>query len=346
MNQPDPSPENNGTPLTDTPLPGAEALDAYSHAVMRVAEKVSPAVVKIEVKKPAVNRPRFWKSGPWPEAGGSGSGVIFTPDGYLLTNQHVVDGARKIRVVMNDGSRHDAHKIGEDRHSDLAVLKLNAKLSAGTYPSAELGDSNALRVGQAVIAVGNPYGFECTVTAGVVSALGRTLRSKSGRPIENIIQTDAALNPGNSGGPLVDTHGRVVGINTAIIWFAQGICFAIPSDTAKRTATSLITKGYVRRGWIGIGGSRAKLEEALRRRLGIAQEFALVVKSVMDGGPADKAGIREGDRIVSIGPRKVESPDGIIAYLDESSVNAPATIRLIRSEALTELTVEPVELKD
>lgn len=316
-------------------------LDAYSRAVVDVAARVSPAVVKVGVKVPfRVGRRRYRL--PVPERAGAGSGVFFTPDGYLLTNQHVVDGASKIRVHMQGDEVLEGTVIGEDRHTDLAVVKVDGK----DLPTAELGDSSALQVGQLVIAIGNPHGFESTVTAGVVSALGRSLRTRSGRPIENVIQTDAALNPGNSGGPLVDSHGKIVGINTAIIFFAQGLCFAIPSNTASWVAAELMQKGRVRRGYMGVSGGSAPLSSRIRTRLDLQQRRGFRVQDAVAGGPAARAGLREGDYIVRVAGKTIKGPDQLFPLLTGESIGHSLDVELLREGKLLTKSVIPDEARE
>src|SRR5688572_9914840 len=256
-------------------------LDAYSEAVIDAAGRASPSVVNVEVRR-----------GETPA--GSGSGFVFTPDGFILTNSHVVHGATDIRVGFPDGRRFLADRIGEDPATDLAVLRI----SASDLVSTTFGKSSGLRVGQLVIAIGNPFGFQCTVTSGVVSALGRSLRSESGRLIDNVIQTDAALNPGNSGGPLVTFRGDVVGVNTAIISSAQGICFAVGSDTANYVAGRLIRDGRIRRGYIGVAGQNVPLNRRMVRGHSLGAASGIFVVSIEPNSPAQRAGVHDGDILV------------------------------------------------
>src|SRR5207248_1535014 len=252
-------------------------LDAYSNAVVHVAEEVGPSVVNIEVRKRDGQRQ------------GSGSGFIFTPDGFVLTNSHVVHGAEKIEVTLSDGRCPDAQLIGDDPDTDLAVLRIYAP----QLRPVRLGESKNIRVGQLAIAIGNPYGFQSTVTAGVVSALGRSFRAKTGRLIDDILQTDAALNPGNSGGPLVNSRGEVIGVNTAVILPAQGLCFAIAIDTVKHVAGYLIKEGRIRRSYIGVGGQNVPVHRRLVRHYQLGVATGVLVISVSTGSPAERAGLRE-----------------------------------------------------
>lgn len=266
---------------------------------------------------------------------GSGSGVILTPDGYILTNAHVVAGAHRLEVHLADGRTVGARSVGEDPATDLAVIRAEAS----GLPTASLGNSDRLRVGQLVIAIGNPLGFEATVTAGVVSALGRSLRSESGRLIENVIQTDAALNPGNSGGPLVDSHGRVVGVNTAIIAGAQGLCFAIPSNTASWVAGQLITTGRVRRVYLGVTGQTVPLPRAQVLALRLPADTAVRVREVASGSPAAAAGIHPGDLLVSVAGQPARAVDDIHRILATVPVGAEIPVVVLRGTRLEELTV-------
>jgi S1-C subfamily serine protease len=275
----------------DTPNQGL--LDAYSAAVVGAVERVGPSVAHLEVSLAGSPRQRQAR-----QAKGSGSGFVFTPDGFLLTNSHVVEGARNVRASFADGSSYPAEIVGLDPDTDLAVVRVDAP----TLIPAQLGDSTRLRAGQVVIAIGNPLGFASTVTSGVVSGLGRTMRSKNGRLIDSVIQTDAALNPGNSGGPLVDSHGDVVGVNTAIIVGAQGISFAVPVNTAHFVITQLIRDGRVRRGWIGVSGQTIQLS---RRRVQVSHlstAGAVLVTEVAPRSPAERAGLRQRDISRSAAP--------------------------------------------
>lgn len=306
-------------------------LDAYSQAVVRVAETVSPSVVKIEVRKSSQGRNRA--------EGGSGSGFIISPDGLVLTNSHVVHGADRIGVVLNDGRRPDAHLIGEDPDTDLAVLRIYApNLSA-----VKLGHSKDLRVGQLAIAIGNPYGFDCTVTAGVVSAKGRSFRAESGRLMDNIIQTDAALNPGNSGGPLVNSRGEIIGVNTAVILPAQGLCFAIGIDTAKDVTGWLVKDGRVRRSYIGVGGQDVKLLRRVVRFYNLPVENGLLVISVEPKSPAAAAGLREGDIIIGFNDQLIPGVDALHRQLRENTIATQARLTVIRHSEKLQLTIVPAE---
>src|SRR3989475_2426111 len=308
-------------------LPGHDdhLLDAYSRAVIAAAEKVSSAVVYIDVLHRLKGRraadPRFPR-----EVQGSGSGFIFTPDGFILTNSHVVHGANHIDVVLSDGRRVIADLVGDDPDTDLAVVRVDAP----NVTAATLGDSHGVRVGQLVIAIGTPYGFQCTVTAGVVSALGRALRSPSGRLIDSVIQTDAALNPGNSGGPLVTSGGDVIGVNTAVILPAQGICFAIGINTAKFVAGRLIKDGKIRRGWIGVGGQDVPLPRRVVRFHDLPVESGILVASIEPRSPAQRAGLLEGDVIVGFAGQPVGGIDALHRLLAEEQVGAAAPLTIMR----------------
>jgi S1-C subfamily serine protease len=317
------------------PLDDHALLDAYSQAVVSAADKVSPAVVNVEVHH-RVQTPQ----GPR-EARGGGSGFVFTPDGFILTNSHVVHGAERIDVALVDGCRYPATLIGDDPASDLAVVRVNAPDVA----TVELGDSAQVRVGQLVIAIGNPLGFESSVTAGVVSALGRSLRSSSGRLIDDIIQTDAALNPGNSGGPLVTADGRVVGVNTAAIRPAQGICFAIGINTAKFVAGRLIRDGRIRRSYIGVVGQTISLPRKLVRFHGLEQERGILVLSVEPASPAAEAGVRERDIIVSFDGQRVAGIDDLQRLLTDVRIGALARLTMLRGAEKLEISVTPLETR-
>ena len=314
-----------------------ELLDSYSRAVIAAAEKVSPSVVHIVVGGDGRSGDR--PNGPNGSPRGSGSGFLFTPDGFILTNSHVVHGATHLQVALSDGREFQAQPIGDDPDTDLAVIRIHA---AGLVP-ASLGDSQSVRVGQLAIAIGNPYGFECSVTAGVVSALGRSLRSRSGRLIDNIIQTDAALNPGNSGGPLVTSHGDVIGVNTAVILPAQGLCFAIASSTARFVAGRLIRDGRIRRGYLGLGGQNVPLARRLVRFHNLTVDTGILVISVERGSPAEKAGLREGDIIIEFDGHAVGAIDALHRLLTESQVGVPSRLTILRQTRKEALEVVPQE---
>jgi len=301
-------------------------LDAYSEAVVGAVERVSPSVVKIDVE----HRGR--------RGGGAGSGFVFTTDGFAITNSHVVHGASGLAAVLADGRRAPATLVGDDPDTDLAVVRL----SADGVPAATFGESSRVRVGQVAIAIGNPFGFHATVTTGVVSALGRSLRAQSGRLIDDVLQTDASLNPGNSGGPLVNSRGEVIGVNTAMILPAQGICFAIASDLAKFVATSLIRDGRIVRGWIGVAGQNARLRRHLVRRHGLAHESGVLVLSVERGSPAERTGLREGDIIVALGGDAVAGVDDLHKRLTGGAVGVETALVVLRNSEPLALAITPV----
>ena len=319
--------------VPDHRLSDADLLDAYSQAVVGAVERVSPAVVNIEVRGQGTG------AGRRAERGGTGSGFIFTPDGFVLTNSHVVHGGRRIDLTLNDGRRLAADLVGDDPGTDLAVLRAQAP----GLQAAPLGDSQSVRPGQIVIAIGNPYGFQCTVTAGIVSALGRSLRSGTGRLIDNIIQTDAALNPGNSGGPLVTSRGEVIGVNTAMILPAQGICFAIAVNTVKVIAGRLIKDGRIRRAYLGVGGQTAPLHRRLVRHYGLPSGSGVLVVSVEASSPADRAGLREGDVIIEYGGTPTPGIDDLQRLLIDLHVGVRTPITIVRGTERLMLDVEPRE---
>ncbi|OLC72639.1 MAG: serine protease [Gemmatimonadetes bacterium 13_1_40CM_4_69_8] len=324
-----------------------DLLDAYSRAVVDAAERVGPAVVKIEVRQ-AVSRGRRGGGRDGRGAGerpGQGSGFVFTPDGFVLTNSHVVHEATRMEVVIADGRRLAATLVGEDPETDLAVLRVSAGGGAGDgpFPVAPLGDSEALRVGQLVIAIGNPLGFHSSVTAGVVSALGRSLRSVTGRLIDDVIQTDAALNPGNSGGPLANSRGEVVGVNTAVILPAQGICFAVGINTAKFVAGQLISHGKIRRARLGVAGQNVPLLRLAVRAHGLDSRGGILVTGVDAGSPAGAAGVREGDIIVGFAGRPVSGIDDLHRLLAAEMIGATTTVTVIRGAEKLDLEVVPVD---
>jgi len=315
-------------------------LDSYSQAVVKVVEKVSSAVVKIDVSH---HRRKGYRRGRWhdeEQVTGSGSGVIFTPDGFVLTNSHVIHNAASITVVLADGRELSAQLIGDDPFTDLAVVRVDAH----DLPTAELGDSQAIHIGQLVIALGNPLGFQATVTAGVVSALGRSLRGAGGRLIDNVIQTDAALNPGNSGGPLVNSRGEVIGINTAAIPWAQGICFSIPINTAKLIAGHLMKEGKISRAFLGISGQVIEVSRQALRAHGIPGSRGVAVAGIELQGPSARAGLRTGDVIIEMNGARVESIDDLHKYLSSEFIGKEVVVSVLRLEKKISISIVPEEL--
>jgi S1-C subfamily serine protease len=312
-----------GQPDDTSPPDDGEALDAFSRSVVSVAEKLRPAVVNLRVGRGM--------------RGGSGSGVLFTPDGFLLTNHHVVQGHEAVRVRLSDGTELSGKVIGNDPWTDLAVVQAEGD----SFPYAALGDSAKLKVGQLAVAIGSPLGFESTVTAGVISALGRTLRSVSGHLVDNVIQTDAALNPGNSGGPLVDSRGRVVGINTAVIQPAQGICFAVPVNTAKTILPQLLRHGRVVRGYLGLHVRQVPIAPDLREKYELTQPTGVEILMLEEDGPAQAGGLWIEDVIVGFAGQAVASVDDLHRLLTQSPVGLPAAVVLLREGRRVERTVAP-----
>ena len=305
-----------------------ELLDAYSRAVVDTVDAVGPAVVGIEVSH---------RGRPGGQPGGAGSGFLFTPDGLIITNSHVVHGSQAVGVRLPDGREFQADLIGDDPATDLAVLRI----SGGPFPWIRLGDSSAVRVGQVAIAVGNPYGFQHSVTTGVVSALGRSLRGRTGRLIDDVIQTDAALNPGNSGGPLVTTTGFVIGVNTAVIMPAQGLSFAIASNIVRFVASRLLRDGRIRRSHIGVAGEKASVPRRLAREHALAVASGIRVATIEPSSPAAAAGIEAGDRIVSFDGVPVAGVDELHRLLDEDRIGRPSQLVVLRAGGVRQLTVVP-----
>jgi len=308
-----------------------DLLDAYSRAVIAVVEHVGPAVVRVDRlrgSQPARRRSE-----------GSGSGFVFTPDGLILTNSHVVSGAEHLDVTTADGRSYNADVLGEDPDTDLAVLRI----SAGALPVVALGRSGDLRAGQLVVAVGHPLGFEHTVTTGVISATGRSLRARTGRMMENIIQTDAALNPGNSGGPLVISSGKVVGVNTAVIMGTQGLSFAVPIDTATRVVTAILREGHVRRAFLGIGGQNTRLPRPLARAAAVSAGTGVRVDSVVPDSPAGRAGIQSGDVIVGFSSTAIASIDDLHRVLTRDAIDVAAMLQIVRGASRLDVPITPTE---
>ena len=321
------APASGVAPVPVPPASDDALLDAYSNAVVRAAEEVGPSVVNIEVRKRDGQRQ------------GSGSGFVITPDGFVLTNSHVVHGADRVEVILQDGRRPDAHVVGDDPDTDLAVVRIFAPQ---LHP-VRLGESRNIRVGQVAIAIGNPYGFQCTVTAGVVSALGRSFRASTGRLIDDILQTDAALNPGNSGGPLVNSRGEVIGVNTAVILPAQGICFAIGIDTAKYVAGWLIKDGKIRRSYIGVGGQNVPLHRRLVRHYQLPVPTGVLVISVSPAGPAELSGVREGDVMIDFNGHPLPSIDALHKLLTGDQIGVESRLTVIRGTEKLALPLRPAE---
>jgi S1-C subfamily serine protease len=333
---------NAGQIILDTPSPvtvenrqiipaddDAEILDAYSQTVTGVVESVRDAVVHISVQQQGRNG----------HVGGSGSGFVITPDGYIVTNSHVVGKAKDIRVTLADGETYSATLTGDDPDSDLAVIRVNAP----HLPHVQFGNSSRLRAGQIAVAIGNPLGFQQTVTTGVISALGRTMRSQSGRLMENIIQTDAALNPGNSGGPLMNSQGEVIGVNTAMIPSAQGICFAIASNTAEFVAAWLIKEGRIRRAWLGIQGQAAPIHPRIARHLGLKQSQGVLILQVETNSPASNAGLRDGDLLIGFKDRIISGIDELQRLLVGSEIGVKSRLNIVRHQFQTSVEITPQE---
>ena len=336
----------DGPPNANSPGDDASLLDAYSGAVISALERVAPAVTFIEVThadEPGRRAPSRGRAPPGSRrpAQGSGSGFLFTPDGYLLTNSHVVHGADRITVRLNDDTRFSADLVGDDPDSDLAVLRIG---SPTALPYAEFGDSDHLKVGQVAIAIGNPLGYSKTVTTGVISALGRTLRASSGRLMHDVIQTDAALNPGNSGGPLVDSKGRVIGVNTAMIPQAQAICFATGINTAKWVIGQLFAHGRVRRAYIGVSGATVPVATRVVRHFGLKSATAVHVLELVPGSPAALAGVEAGDRMIAIDGVPVQGIDALQRLLDSSWIGRECELQLLRRSSVIDVKIRPIEL--
>ena len=311
-----------------------ELLDSYSKTVSEVVEEVGPTVVNIRAHHIDRESPNATQSG------GTGSGFVIAPDGFILTNSHVVHGAARLEVTLADGRQYGAALVGEDPETDLAVIRINAS----QLVHARLGDSKAIRVGQIAVAIGSPFGFHQTVTAGVVSALGRSMRAGSGRLIDNVIQTDAALNPGNSGGPLVNSHGEIIGVNTAIILPAQGICFAIASSTAEFVAGWLIKEGRIRRSWIGVAGQNVPIHRRVVRFHRLTVDHGVLVSGIEPGSPASLAGLREGDVIVAFEGEPVSGIDELHRHLVAKLIGIQSSITVIRHTEKLDLHITPGEL--
>jgi len=326
------TPSGAGEP---TPLGDDALLDAYSRTVIGALERVQPSVAYVDVER----HPAGGASRAAPR-GGSGSGFLFTPDGYMLTNSHVIHGAARIGVTLADGSQYEASVVGDDPNTDLAVLRIG---SAEALPHVELGESGKLRVGQIAIAVGNPLGLTQTVTTGVVSALGRSLRSYSGRMIYDVIQTDAALNPGNSGGPLVNSAGQVIGVNTAIIPGAQALSFATAMDTAKWVVMQLFAHGRVRRAYIGVAGTTTPIPRKVQRFLELPAATGVHVMEVVSGSPAAAAGMRAGDTLVAVDSVTVDGIDALQRVMDASRIGKPVEVAVVRRTQRLSLAVVPIE---
>ena len=332
---------SSGTPPTtasvatgNTDRENENALDAYSRVVTGVAERAGPAVVAIAVPDRRDTRGRRLPSG-------GGSGFLFTPDGLILSNAHVVQGARSIEVMTTAGHTLAADLLGEDPHTDLALLRVPAPQP---LPALPLGSARGIRVGQLVVAIGNPFGFESTVTAGVVSALGRSLRAVSGRLIEDVIQTDAALNPGNSGGPLLDAAGQVIGVNTAIIAAAQGICFATSIDIAQQVVPQLMRHGRVRRASLGVSAQNLRLPRRYVRHFELTIESAVRLMEIVPGGPAARAGLQAGDIVIEFDGRAVDGIDALHHLLDAERIGRVASVTVLRRDQRREFAVTPSEL--
>jgi S1-C subfamily serine protease len=298
-------------------------LDAYSSAVVDTIDRVAPAVVRVERKR------------------GGGSGVIFTPDGFVLTNNHVVEGATEVRVTLADGRSMAAQPVGADPDTDLAVVRIDG--AGASLPFASLGDSRGVRVGQIAIAIGNPFGFHHSATAGIISATGRSMRAASGRLMDDIIQTDAALNPGNSGGPLVTTRAEVIGINTAVILPAQGLCLAVASNTARFVAARLIRDGRIRRSYIGVAGEHTPIPRNVAKFHGLAVASGVAVRSVEPGSPAETAGLKPGDVVHALGDLPVRGVDDLHRELTEDLIGVPQRLAVLRGAERREITVVPAE---
>lgn len=320
-----------GRPAIPTPADGG-LLDAYSEAVSSTVDAAGAAIVHIEV--------RTRRAGADAPAGGSGSGFFLSPDGYALTNSHVVHEAAGLLVHLPDGRRLDADLVGEDPHTDLAVIRVSSE----PLPHLRLADSDRVRPGQIAIALGSPMGFQQSVTAGIVSGLGRSLRTQSGRTIDNIIQTDAALNPGNSGGPLINTRAEVIGVNTAIIRPAQGICFAIASNLARWVAGWLIKDGRIRRSYLGVGGQTAPLLRSVARAYHLDQATGVLVSHLTSGSPATMAGLREGDIIIALDAHPIRTVSDLHQLLTADTIDVPARLTLLRHTERMVLPVRPAEM--